>query len=49
MIWATTQPCADFFHLIETLNDGKELSMNQWQQARDTVFDVIWSGLEPKD
>ena len=49
LIWATTQPCADFFHLIETLNDGKALSMKQWQQARATVFDVIWSGLEPKD
>ena len=49
MIWATTQLCADFVHPIETLNDGKALSMNQWQQARDTVFDVIWSGLEPKD
>ena len=49
MIWATTQPCADFFHLIGTLNDGKALSMNQWQQAKDTVFGVIWSGLEPKD
>ena len=49
MIWAATQPCAYFVHPIETLNDGKALSMNQWQQARDTVFDVIWAGLEPKD
>ena len=49
MIWATTQPYADFAHQIETLNDGKALLINQWQQARDTVFDIIWAGLEPKD
>ena len=49
MIWATTQHYADFAHQIETLNDDKALSINQWQQAKDTVFDIIWAGLEPKD
>ena len=48
-IWATTQLCADFVHPIETLNDGKALSINQWQQARNTVFDIFWTELEPKD
>ena len=48
MIWATTQPYADFAHLIETLNEGKALLINRWQQARDAVFDIIWAGLQPK-
>ena len=49
MIWATTQVQADFAHPIETLNDGKALLINRWQQARDTVFDIIWAGFQPKD
>ena len=49
MIWATKQRYADFRHQIETLNNGKALSLNKWKQARDTVFDIIWAGLNPKD
>ncbi len=49
MIWATTQHYANFTHQIETLNNGKALSLNKWKQARDTVFDIIWAGLNPKE
>ena len=49
VIWVASQPYADFAHPIETLNDGTALSINQWQQARDTVFDIFWTELEPKD
>ena len=48
MIWGTKH-YTDFAHQIETLNDVNALSTNQWQQARDTVFDIIWAGCEPKD
>ena len=47
MIWATTQHYADFAHPIETLNDGKALLINRWQEARGTVFDIICAGLQP--
>ena len=49
MIWATMQVHADFAHPIETLKDGKALLINRLQQARDTIFDIIWAGLQPKD
>ena len=49
IIWATTQHYADFAHPIETLNDGKALLINRWQEARGTVFDIICAGLQPKD
>mgnify|MGYP001486072288 FL=1 len=48
MIWATTQHYADFGHQIETLNADAPLSEAQWQAASETVFEVIWNGLEPK-
>ena len=48
MIWGTKH-YTDFAHQIEILNDVKALSTNQWQQARDKVFDIIWAGCEPKD
>ena len=48
MIWATTQHYADFGHQIETLNADAPLSEAQWDAASETVFEVIWNGLEPK-
>ena len=48
MIWATTQHYADFGHQIETLNADTPLSEAQWQAASETVFEVIWNGLAPK-
>ena len=48
MIWATTQHYADFGHQIETLNADVPLSEAQWQAASETVFEVIWNGLAPK-
>ncbi len=48
MIWATTQHYADFGHQIETLNADAPLSEAQWQAASETVFEVIWNGLAPK-
>lgn len=48
MIWATTQHYADFGHQIETLNADAPLSDAQWEAASETVFEVIWNGLAPK-
>ena len=48
MIWATTQHYADFGHQIETLNADAPLNEAQWEAASETVFEVIWNGLEPK-
>ena len=48
MIWATTQHYADFGHQIETLNADASLSEAQWEAASETVFEVIWNGLAPK-
>ena len=48
MIWATTQHYADFGHQIETLNAVAPLSEAQWEAASETVFEVIWNGLAPK-
>ncbi len=48
MIWATTQHYVDFGHQIETLNADAPLSEAQWEAASETVFEVIWNGLAPK-
>ena len=48
MIWATTQHYADFGHQIETLNADAPLSEAQWEAASETVVEVIWNGLAPK-
>lgn len=45
MIWATTQHYADFGHQITTLNDGKELSDGQWEEAKRTVTEIILRGI----
>ena len=48
MIWATTQHYADFAHQVETLNAAEPLSKEQWEDATETVFQIIWAGLAPK-
>ncbi len=45
MIWATTQHYADFGHQIATLNDGKELSDEQWEEAKRTATGIILRGI----
>ncbi|MDA7551488.1 TetR/AcrR family transcriptional regulator [Rhodobacteraceae bacterium] len=48
MIWATTQHYADFTHQVETLNAAEPLSKEQWDDATETIFQIIWAGLAPK-
>ena len=48
MIWATTQHYADFAHQVEALNAAGPLSKEQWEDATETVFQIIWAGLAPK-
>lgn len=45
MIWATTQHYADFGHQIATLNEGGELSDAQWEEAKQTVTEIILRGI----
>ncbi len=45
MIWATTQHYADFNHQIETLNNQKPLSDEQWEAAKQTVSSTLLNGL----
>ncbi len=45
MIWATTQHYADFGHQIATLNEGRELSDAQWEEAKRTVTEIILRGI----
>lgn len=45
MIWATTQHYADFGHQIATLNDGRELSDEQWEEAKQTTTEIILRGI----
>jgi len=45
MLWATTQHYADFGHQIETLNDGKPLSRAQWAEAKQSVKQIILTGI----
>ena len=45
MLWATTQHYADFGHQIETLNGGKPLNTQQWQEAKASVKSMILRGI----
>ncbi len=45
MIWATTQHYADFGHQIATLNEGRELSDEQWEEAKRTATEIILRGI----
>jgi len=44
-IWATTQHYADFKHQISTLNDGSDLSEEQWAETKKTVKDLLLFGI----
>jgi len=45
MIWATTQHYADFAHQINTMNEGRSLSDQQFEEAINTVIDIILRGI----
>ena len=45
MIWSTTQHYADFGHQIRTLNNGDELSDDQFEEAKRNVTDIILRGI----
>ena len=45
MIWATTQHYADFQHQVEALNGNKPLSDAQWKDVKETVAEIILSGV----
>lgn len=45
MIWATTQHYADFNHQIDTLNEGKPLSDEQYETAKRTIVRTILAGV----
>lgn len=49
MIWATTQHYADFNHQIETLNQTKPLTDEQWQDAKRSVKRIILKGIGVPD
>ena len=45
LLWATTQHYADFGHQIETLNGGQPLSDAEWAEAKDSVKQIILTGI----
>lgn len=45
MIWASTQHYADFGTQINVLNNGEPLSDRAFEQAKQTLIDVILNGL----
>jgi TetR/AcrR family transcriptional regulator len=45
MIWSCTRHYADFDHQITTLNHGKPLSDEQFEQAKSQVVDIILNGV----
>jgi TetR/AcrR family transcriptional regulator len=45
MIWSATQHYADFAHQINSLNDGQRLSDGQFEEALQTVTNVILRGI----
>jgi TetR/AcrR family transcriptional regulator len=45
MIWASTQHFADFDTQITILNEGKALSDDDFNEAKQTLIDVILNGL----
>lgn len=49
MLWATTQHYADFGHQIETLNNARPLSDEQWEDAKRTIKRIILKGIGAKD
>ncbi len=49
LIWATTQHYADFEHQITSLNEGRRLSDEQFEQALQTVTNIILRGIGLKE
>ena len=49
MIWATTQHYADFGHQIKTLNDDRDLSDAQFEEAKAYVTRTILRGIGALD
>lgn len=47
-IWATTQHYADFTHQIQTLNEDRELSDEQWEETKRAVKDILLRGVSPR-
>ncbi|MFT5505855.1 MAG: TetR/AcrR family transcriptional regulator, partial [Gammaproteobacteria bacterium] len=45
MIWASTQHYADFSTQINVLNGGQPLSDDAFEEAKQTLVDVILKGL----
>ena len=45
MIWASTQHYADFGTQINVLNNGEPLSDKAFEEAKQTLIDVILNGL----
>ena len=45
MIWASTQHYADFSTQIKVLNNGQPLSDDAYEEAKQTLVDVILNGL----
>jgi TetR/AcrR family transcriptional regulator len=45
MIWASTQHYADFGTQINVLNNGEPLSDRAFEQAKQTLIDIILNGL----
>lgn len=45
MLWATTQHYADFGHQIDTLNGGKPLSDEEWEDAKTAIKNIILRGI----
>ena len=49
MIWATTQHYADFAPQVATLNDGRPLSDENFEDAKRTVTEIILRGIGALD
>jgi TetR/AcrR family transcriptional regulator len=45
MIWASTQHFADFHHQISTLNGGRQLSIAQFEQAKQQLIKTVLYGV----
>ena len=44
-IWATTQHYADFKHQISTLNEGSDLTPDQWLETKEAVKELLLFGI----
>ena len=44
-IWATTQHYADFKHQISTLNEGSDMTDEQWEETKQAVKELLLFGI----